>query len=88
METTRLSNKGQVILPKTVRAARAWTPGTEFYVEETPEGVLLRPVGRFPESKLEDVAGCLKWTGKPKTTSQMQRAVEVEVKRRRDRARY
>jgi AbrB family looped-hinge helix DNA binding protein len=67
METTRLSTKGQVILPKAVRSARAWLPGTEFVVEETPEGVLLRPIGRLPQSRLEDVAGCLKWTGKPKT---------------------
>ena len=88
METTRLSTKGQVILPKAVRTARAWAPGTEFYVEETPEGVLLRPVGRFPESRLEEVAGCLKWTGRPKTIAQMRSAIAREVKRRHDRGRY
>ncbi len=43
METTRLSTKGQVILPKSVRTSRAWMPGTRFAVEETAEGVLLRP---------------------------------------------
>ena len=67
METTRLSTKGQLILPKTLRDSRAWLPGTEFRVEETPEGVLLRPVSRFPQTRLEDVVGCLEWTGKPKT---------------------
>jgi AbrB family looped-hinge helix DNA binding protein len=71
METTRLSTKGQVILPKSVRTSRAWLPGTEFLVEETPDGVLLRPLGRSPESRLEDVIGCLKYTGKPKTISEM-----------------
>ena len=35
METTRLSTKGQIVLPKGIRAARAWEPGTEFTVEET-----------------------------------------------------
>jgi len=48
METTRLSTKGQVILPKTIRTARAWGPGTEFTVEETQEGILLRPARRLP----------------------------------------
>ena len=88
MQTTRLSTKGQVILPKTVREARAWPPGTEFSVEETAEGVLLRPVGRFPASRLEEVAGCLKPRGRPKTDAQMRRAVAREVRRRHDRGRY
>ncbi|PZN73131.1 MAG: hypothetical protein DM484_23225 [Candidatus Methylumidiphilus alinenensis] len=29
METTRLSSKGQVILPKSVRDAHHWSPGSE-----------------------------------------------------------
>jgi AbrB family looped-hinge helix DNA binding protein len=88
METTRLSTKGQVVLPKSVRTARDWTAGTEFSVEETPEGVLLRPIGNFPRTRLEDVAGCLKWSGKPKTILQMNRATAREVRRRHDRGRY
>src|SRR5580658_3848144 len=34
METTRLSTKGQIVLPKALRTSRAWKPGTEFIVEE------------------------------------------------------
>jgi AbrB family looped-hinge helix DNA binding protein len=59
METTRLSTKGQVVLPKNIRASRSWGPGTEFTVEETSEGILLRPARPFPETDLEQVAGCL-----------------------------
>lgn len=33
METTRLSSKGQVILPKSIRDARHWAPGAEFEIE-------------------------------------------------------
>ena len=44
METTRLSSKGQIILPKSIRASHQWEPGVEFAVEDTPEGVLLRPL--------------------------------------------
>ena len=88
METTRLSTKGQVILPKSVRTSRAWLPGTEFLVEETPDGVLLRPLGRSPESRLEDVVGCLKYTGKPKTISEMKQGVARQIRKRHDSGRY
>src|SRR5580692_2718069 len=59
METTRLSTKGQIVLPKTMRTSRAWGPGTEFTVEETGDGILLRPAGVFSEANLDQVAGCL-----------------------------
>jgi AbrB family looped-hinge helix DNA binding protein len=88
METTRLSTKGQVILPKTVRDSRAWLPGTRFAVEETPEGVLLRPLSWFPETRLEDVVGCLKYTGRPKTISQMKQGIVRQIKKRHDSGRY
>src|SRR3989304_3422712 len=41
METTKLSSKGQVILPRSVRDAHNWPPGTEFAVEAAGDGVLL-----------------------------------------------
>lgn len=43
MQTTTLSSKGQVIIPKTLRTALRWAPGTQLEVHDTPEGVLLRP---------------------------------------------
>ena len=88
MGTTRLSTKGQIILPKNLRDARAWTPGTEFVVEETAEGVLLRPAGRFPQAGLDQVAGCLSYKGNANTAAQMREAVRREVMRRHDRGRY
>jgi AbrB family looped-hinge helix DNA binding protein len=88
METTRLSTKGQIILPKGIRVSRAWGPGTEFTVEETGEGILLRPAAHFPDSNLEDVAGCLRSKRKGKTPAQMRGAIGREVMRRRDRGRY
>ena len=63
MQTTRLSSKGQVILPKSVRDAHHWEPGTEFSVEAVGDGVLLRPLRSVAHSRLEDVAGCLRVTG-------------------------
>ena len=88
MENTRLSTKGQIILPKNLRTSRAWAPGTEFTVEETGDGVLLRPTGRFPETSLDQVAGCLRSQRKAKTVAQMHAAVQREVTLRHDRGRY
>jgi AbrB family looped-hinge helix DNA binding protein len=88
METTRLSSKGQVILPKSVRDAHRWEPGTEFVVEDVANGVLLRPLKPFPPSRLKDVVGILRYTGKPKTLEEMDEAILVEVRRRHDRGRY
>jgi hypothetical protein len=57
-------------------------------VEETPEGVLLRPLRRLPVTQLEDVVGCLKYTGKPKTISQMEQGIALQIKKRHASGRY
>ena len=88
METTRLSTKGQIVLPKDIRTSRSWGPGTEFTVEETAEGVLLRPARRFPKTTLDQVVGCLRWKGKPATIAQMDASIAREVKRRHDRGQF
>ena len=88
METTRLSTKGQIVLPKSVRTAHAWGPGTEFAVEETHEGILLRPARRFPRTTIDQVVGCLKYKGKAKTLKQMEDAIRIGVMERHDRGRY
>ena len=88
METTRLSTKGQIILPKAVRTSRAWGPGTEFTVEETGDGILLRPAVSFPETTVDQVAGCLPFKGRSKSLAQMRAAIDREVARRHDSGRY
>ena len=88
MKTIRLSTKGQLVLPKHIRMERAWRPGTEFTVEETAEGILLRPAALFPRVDLEEVAGCLRSRRKAKTSNQMRGAIAREVMRRNDSGRY
>jgi AbrB family looped-hinge helix DNA binding protein len=87
MQTTRLSTKGQVILPKTVRDAHRWKPGTKFTVEERDGGILLRPV-LFPPTRVEDVSGCLKYTGRPATIEDMDRAIAKLIREEHARGRY
>jgi AbrB family looped-hinge helix DNA binding protein len=88
MRTTRLSTKGQIILPKDICVSRAWGPGTEFTIEELPDGILLRPAACFPRTDLGQVTGCLRSERKSKTPAQMGAAVRREVMRRHDRGRY
>ncbi len=80
--TTRLSTKGQVVLPLEIRTARSWGSGTEFVVEETIDGVLLRPVRSAPGATLDMVVGALHRKGRAKTLAEMDRSVQREVMRR------
>lgn len=82
METTKLSSKGQVILPAGIRAANQWKPGVEFAVEDTDEGVLLRPLKPFAATTLDQVTGCAGYTGKAHTLEEMDKAVTAEIKAR------
>jgi AbrB family looped-hinge helix DNA binding protein len=59
MDTTRLSTKGQVIIPKSLREALRWRVGQELEVTQTADGLLLRPQAPFKPTRLEDVAGML-----------------------------
>ena len=86
--TTVVSTKGQVILPKAVRDQRGWTPGTKLTVEQTPDGVILKPEPLFPPTTLDDVYGCLKWEGPPISLEEMDAAVTAEVLDRHARGRY
>lgn len=86
--STTLSTKGQLILPAEVRRRHNWGPGTRLIVEETPDGVLLKPASLFPPSTPDDVFGCLHGSGKPKTLQQMQEGIAAEVRRRHARGRY
>ena len=88
METTRLSSKGQLVLPKAIRDADQWSEGTEFLVERVAEGVLLRPLRPVPTTRLEDVIGSTGYRGPTRSIADMQRAVERGMKARRDRGRY
>ena len=47
---TRVSGKGQVVLPKTMRDLKAWPAGTDLEVIDAGDGVLLRP--RAPNKTL------------------------------------
>ena len=80
--TTTLSTKGQVILPQGVRKARNWGPGTRLVVEDTPEGVLLRPASVFATTDPNEVFGSLRYAGPAKSIEDMDAGIAAEARRR------
>ena len=83
MATTVVSAKGQVVLPKALRDAKGWTPGTRLAVEETPDGLTLRvqesePI--FPPTTIDEAFGCLKYDGPPKTIEEMDAGVAEGIR--------
>ena len=87
METTKLSSKGQVVLPKAVREAYGWAPGTEFTIEVTTDGVRLRPRVPFASTNIDQVFGSVPHAGPAKSLQEMDEAIRAEVARRSRRAR-
>lgn len=86
METTRLSSKGQVIIPKALRSTHHWEPGLELMVIDTGDGLLLKPKAPFAPSKLSEVSGMFRNKVSPKTDQQITAALARDVRRKwRDR---
>ena len=75
MKTIRMSSKGQVIIPKSLRSAHHWDTGQELGVIDTVGGILLKPKPPFAQTNIADVAGCLAYTGEPKSLAEMEAAV-------------
>ncbi len=89
--TTRLSSKGQMVMPASIRQARKWDVGTELTVEDTPAGVLIRSNDKarlFPPTRFEDVFGSLKYDGPSVSIEDMDKGIELEIETRRARGRY
>ncbi|MEH1789221.1 AbrB/MazE/SpoVT family DNA-binding domain-containing protein [Nostoc sp.] len=81
MEITKLSPQGQVIIPQYLREAHQWEVGQEFIIIDMGDGILLKPKKLLPETKLDDVAGCLKYQGKPKSLEDMDNTIRQGVEK-------
>jgi AbrB family looped-hinge helix DNA binding protein len=89
MAVTRVSSKGQVVLPKAVRDAHGWKAGTELEVVNRTSEVVLRPKAdideRFPPITIEEFfAMTPKVSGPPITDEEIRETVLREAARRFD----
>lgn len=82
METTTLSSKGQIVIPKPIRDARRWKTGTRLVVEDFADGILIRPAHSFPETDVVQGLGCAGYKGPAipieKMNSEVDRATRKE----------
>lgn len=77
MESSRLSSKGQLVVPKSIRSARKWSVGTEMIFIEEPDGVKIRPRYQQPaimKTSVDQVAGSLRslYNGPPISLKDME----------------
>jgi AbrB family looped-hinge helix DNA binding protein len=75
MQTTKLSSKGQVVIPGTLRKSHHWQAGQELVVIDVGDGVLLKSGDVFAQTQINDVASCLKFTGKVRSLEDMELAI-------------
>ena len=87
MEKTKLSSKGQIVIPKSVRDAHGWTEGAEFTIEDRTDGVFLRfdKTSIFPRTRIEDVVGIANYKGPRKSIEDMKRGVDEAMRKRWER---
>ena len=80
MEVTRLSSDGQVIIPMSLWLAHQWKPGQELVAIDTADGILLQAKPPFSPTTLDEVAGCLRYDGPPKSLEEFDRAIAQTLK--------
>jgi AbrB family looped-hinge helix DNA binding protein len=86
-QITKLSAKGQIPIPKAIRTARRWKPGMKFVIQETSEGVLLKPE-REPKREdktltIDDLIGIANYKGPRRSIREMDEGVMDEARKHR-----
>lgn len=81
---TKMSAKGQIVIPKELRDRLDWATGTELEIEESADGLLLRPRRDASQriSYAEFRRRVPKYEGPTVTIEQMNEALLKEAARR------
>ncbi len=79
MEIAKVSETGQIIIPPEMRKLYSLEVGTEIILTDTGNGILIQPKPPFPPTTLNEVAGCLKYQGSPKTLEDMESAISQGI---------
>ena len=82
METTKISSKGQVVIPKSFRVAHHWEAGQELVVVDVGDGILFKQKSPFEETDIKDVASSLRFKGKAKSLEDMDKAIRKGIRNR------
>jgi AbrB family looped-hinge helix DNA binding protein len=72
---TKLSTKGQLIIPLEVRRRHRWRAGTELLVEDHGTHVVLRAAPEIPRTRVRDLIGCTGYEGPRRSLEEMEEAI-------------
>jgi AbrB family looped-hinge helix DNA binding protein len=86
METVRVSSKGQIVIPKQLRAAFDIVPGTQFVISAEGDEIRLRPAPVFARTRAADGLGLLAKSGRKKLSDEEIKQRIAKSLLRRDRA--
>ncbi|HFC12172.1 MAG TPA: AbrB/MazE/SpoVT family DNA-binding domain-containing protein [Anaerolineae bacterium] len=79
METTTVSSRGQVVIPKSIRKDYEWGAGVVLELERHEGGIFLREKNPFPPTTLDDIVGFLQHDGPAITIEEMDKAIKQAV---------
>ena len=80
MERSRISSRGQILIPQRIRDCHGWKRGAELWVTEDGDGVRIESVHQVQQSKTlaaDDVFGCLRHKGKTMPISRLAARVKL-----------
>ncbi|MCP3959545.1 MAG: AbrB/MazE/SpoVT family DNA-binding domain-containing protein [bacterium] len=81
--TTRLSTKGQLIIPKKIRDRHGWRSGTELKIEDLGDCLIVRLSDAAPETTLDELVGCTGYQGPSRTLGDMEAAIAAGARESR-----
>ncbi len=82
MDTSKVSNKWQIVIPRHLREAGQICIGGEVAFERTAQGILLRPVDTGKRFAPEEAYGLLATRRRPATQADIAHAVRAAVVRK------
>jgi AbrB family looped-hinge helix DNA binding protein len=81
---TRLSTKGQLIIPKAIRERHGWSAGSELALEDRGDAIVIRSARPAPETTFEELVGCIGYRGPARSLEDMEVAIARGARERRD----
>ena len=79
METSKVSSKWQVVIPRAVRQAEHLRIGSEVAFERTAQGIVLRPIGAGERITAEQGYGVIATKRRPADDADIRRAVRASA---------
>jgi AbrB family looped-hinge helix DNA binding protein len=78
---TRLSSKGQIVIPRQIRQSHGWRPGVAFTIIEEGDTLILKPIANRTTVQIKDVIGCAGYVGEKKSLAEMDAGILEEARK-------